>query len=336
MSSAVIGANVAQTHSALGAPTAGLGDRFTDNAGKGWLYVRANGAITGEGYVVIIDETYDAAQITTSNDALGDLIGVASVAFADNDYGWVQVSGPCNIRVSASCAANAPLNTTATAGQLDDDATAAALVIAGAVLTTSRGGSAGTAAGVLSNPYVVNDAAAGIAAAGVTSTVAELNYLDITTLGTGAASKAVVLDAGEDYTWPATGILTYGVLKDPAGTTLGATAAEINRAADVSARVQELTVSGAVTAGVQSVELNHATVVIAATIASSANHPGLFIAKDTSATGTEAHTLTLTSGTFNGTNNVATFNARDETLIVYFDSAGRGQVIANIGAVALS
>jgi len=43
---------------------------------------------------------------------------------------------------------------------------------------------------------------------GVTATAAELNYLDITTLGTGAASKAVVLDANGDYTWPA-GQLTF-------------------------------------------------------------------------------------------------------------------------------
>ncbi len=48
--------------------------------------------------------------------------------------------------------------------------------------------------------------------AGVTATTAELNYVDLATLGTGAASKAVVLDAGEDYTWPATGILTAGVV----------------------------------------------------------------------------------------------------------------------------
>lgn len=70
-----------------------------------------------------------------------------------------------------------------------------------------------------------------------TATSAELNYLDITTLGTGAASKAVVLDAGEDYTWPTTGVLTTGVLKDVAGTTLGATFAEINNACDVSTRL---------------------------------------------------------------------------------------------------
>jgi hypothetical protein len=117
---------------------------------------------------------------------------------------------------------------------------------------------------------------------------------------------------------------------------LTATAAKINNAADVSSRIQELTVSGAVVAGKQSVELNHATVAVAAVIANAANHPGLFIVKDTSATGTAAHTLTLTAGTFNGTNNVATLNARDEMLIVYFDSAGRGQVIANVGSVALS
>ena len=55
---------------------------------------------------------------------------------------------------------------------------------------------------------------------GATVTTAEINYLDITTLGTGAASKAVVLDTGDDYVWPAAGILTYGVLKDPAGSTL--------------------------------------------------------------------------------------------------------------------
>jgi hypothetical protein len=78
---------------------------------------------------------------------------------------------------------------------------------------------------------------------GVTATAAELNYNDITTLGTGAASKSVVLDAGEDYTWPAAGILTYGVLKDPAATTIVATGAEINRACDVSTRVVNATAS---------------------------------------------------------------------------------------------
>lgn len=119
---------------------------------------------------------------------------------------------------------------------------------------------------------------------------------------------------------------------------LTATDTEINNAADVSARVQEVlaTAGGTIAAGIQSVELNHATVIAAATIADAANHQGLFIVKDTSASGTAAHTLTLTSGTFNGTNNVATLNAPDEALVVYFDSAGNGTVVENVGGVALS
>lgn len=101
----------------------------------------------------------------------------------------------------------------------------------------------------------------------------------------------------------------------------------------VSENYQELTVTGAVTAGVQSVELNHASTVIAATMTPK---PGLFIVKDTSASGTAAHTLTLTTGTFDGTNTVATLNAPKEALVVYFDSALNGTIVENIGSVALS
>lgn len=61
-----------------------------------------------------------------------------------------------------------------------------------------------------------------LAGTAITASAAEINYLDIATLGTGAASKAVVLDAGDDYTWPATGVLNYG------GTGITATGAEIN------------------------------------------------------------------------------------------------------------
>jgi len=98
---------------------------------------------------------------------------------------------------------------------------------------------------------------------------------------------------------------------------------------------QELTASGAVTAGTDIIELNHASVVIAATMDALA-HPGLVIIRDTSASGTAAHTVTLSNGTFNGTNTIATLNAPGEALIVYFDSAGKGQIVENTGSVALS
>lgn len=99
-------------------------------------------------------------------------------------------------------------------------------------------------------------------------------------------------------------------------------------------RVLELTATGAIPAGTQIVELNHAATIIAATHTVVPNTT--LIIKDTSATGTIAHTVTLTGGTFNGTATIATLNARDEFLMVHFDSSGRGQVIANVGSVALS
>lgn len=99
---------------------------------------------------------------------------------------------------------------------------------------------------------------------------------------------------------------------------------------------QELTVSGAIDPTVETVELNHATVVVAATLNLATVRNKTMIFKDTSATGTAAHTVTVSGGTLNGTATIATFNARDEMLVVHFDSAGRGQVIANVGAVALS
>ena len=100
--------------------------------------------------------------------------------------------------------------------------------------------------------------------------------------------------------------------------------------------VQELTASGAVTAGVESVELNHASTVVAATIADASKHPGIFHLKDTSASGTAAHTCTITTGTWDGTNKVATLNAPKECLIVYFDKSGNGTILENVGSVALS
>jgi len=116
-----------------------------------------------------------------------------------------------------------------------------------------------------------------------------------------------------------------------------ATALEINQAADPDSRVQELTASGAVTAGVQSVELNHATVAVDATIATAVGHPGLLVIKNTSASGTAAHTVTLTAGTFNAANNnKVTLNAPDEFIAFYIDSAGSGEMLVNYGTVALS
>lgn len=133
-----------------------LGTVMKGTGDNEWMYVRAAGAITGAGYVVVIDPaaSFDAAMVTTTNGLRGLPVGVAGVAFADNEYGWVQIKGACVVRVAASCAANVEITTTATAGELDDAAGVGTKEILGATLTTARGGTAGTAAGYLSYPMV--------------------------------------------------------------------------------------------------------------------------------------------------------------------------------------
>lgn len=131
----------------------GLGDVVCDDAGNEYIYVQANGAITAND-VVVVTEAYQADQIDTTNSAgaLGDRVGVAAATFADDEYGWVQVKGTCTINVGTSAAANTKLNTTATAGRVDDDATAGAETIHGLYTTGAESGNA--AAGILIYPFI--------------------------------------------------------------------------------------------------------------------------------------------------------------------------------------
>ena len=133
-----------------------VGDVYVDSAGNGYTFIQAGGAITGAGFVVRFGVDGVATMLSTANDARGDRVGVALGAIASGEFAWVQTSGIfANVQVGASCAANARLNTTATAGQLDDDGTVGAMVIDHIVLTTARGGSAGTAPGVSANNIAV-------------------------------------------------------------------------------------------------------------------------------------------------------------------------------------
>ncbi len=86
-------------------------------------------------------------------------------------------------------------------------------------------------------------------------TAAELDFIDGAVAGTGAASKAVVLDSGEDFIWPATGQLTYGgtaITADGAELNImegvTATTAEVNMAADESANTEVVTTTNVLTA----------------------------------------------------------------------------------------
>ncbi|MDA3807422.1 MAG: hypothetical protein PF440_05830 [Thiomicrorhabdus sp.] len=120
---------------------------------------------------------------------------------------------------------------------------------------------------------------------------------------------------------------------DVANVVVRVSGTEQTEAAGINA--EELTASGAVTPGVNSIELNHATVAIAATIATLVAHEGLLNVKFTGA-GIESHTVTATVGTFDGTNNIMTLNAHDDSVVMWIDSAGNGLVLLNAGTVVLS
>ena len=147
-----IGANANLTHTEA---QFSVGDRATGKDGSIWQYVQANGAIAA-GDVVLLDEDWQADQLdlTNSASAFGQSVGVAAAAFADNEYGWVQVFGVCDaINCGSSCAANATVNSTSTAGRVDDDATAGSEDIDGLILTTAES-SGNTAPGLLNYPKV--------------------------------------------------------------------------------------------------------------------------------------------------------------------------------------
>jgi hypothetical protein len=127
-----------------------------DSDGKAYQFVRANGAIA-VGDVVAIDEVGDADQVTTTVSAPGTgqglPCGVAVVALADNEWGWVQRQGVvAAVNVGTSAAAHTVLNTTATVGRLDDDATAGSEVVEG--ITTTAAEASNSAAGIINWPYI--------------------------------------------------------------------------------------------------------------------------------------------------------------------------------------
>lgn len=106
--------------------------------------------------------------------------------------------------------------------------------------------------------------------------------------------------------------------------------------AGLNLATQELTATGAVNAATRVVFLNHATVVIAATLAAP-KAGDVLVVFNSSASGTAAHTVTLPTGvTWNGTNLIATLNAPGEALVCIAVSATRYAVLVNTGAVAFS
>lgn len=131
-----------------------VGDVVSDQAGREYMFVSASAAIAA-GDVVQLTAAHAAAGLTTAASPRGRRVGVAAGAIASGSFGWVQVKGVCAaINVLTLAAADVRLNTTATAGTLDDDGGAGSKQIEGVYLSAARGAGTGPAPGVLNYPFV--------------------------------------------------------------------------------------------------------------------------------------------------------------------------------------
>ncbi len=128
-----------------------LGTRFSDHLGREFMYVRANGAVTGQGYVCAVDTAYDATLVTSAiATTYSRFMGACATngAPADNDYMWICTIKPpgdteLGLYVLAACAADQQLYTSSTAGALDDTATSQTPIDDARLLTAQSTSTAG-------------------------------------------------------------------------------------------------------------------------------------------------------------------------------------------------
>lgn len=160
MAEATIGLSKDQVTGATAVPAFRLGTigGYDDptNGYQEFIYGRANGAVTAVGYVCVEETGFDFAMInvtktTPGTAGFGSRVGVAQAALADNEYGWFQIYGKGSVRTLGLAAKGTRLNTTATNGALDDDATAGSEAVFGIVLGTATGASEATNADAIIN-----------------------------------------------------------------------------------------------------------------------------------------------------------------------------------------
>ncbi len=131
-----------------------LGQTVKGEGGSEFIYVQF-AAATVRGDLVHLNGSHVATRLTTASSPLGARVGAAVVTSAATDeYGWVQIAGQAPVNVAASATANTRMNTTATAGRIDDDGTTGAKVVNNLVLPAANGGAAAVIEGTLSYPTV--------------------------------------------------------------------------------------------------------------------------------------------------------------------------------------
>jgi hypothetical protein len=113
-----------------------LGTQASAQDGTIFQYVQANGAISASD-LVTITQAGQCEKATIANAMLGQQLGVAQIAFADNEYGWVAVKGnPLSVNVSATSTLNVALYVGTTSGHVST--TAGSATLAGVAFLTAN------------------------------------------------------------------------------------------------------------------------------------------------------------------------------------------------------
>jgi hypothetical protein len=132
-----------------------LGTVASGPNGKTYRYVQSASAIAAYDVVHCPSDTNIAAGLTTALSAASEVIGVAPVAIASGEYGWVQTYGPTKVSVAGLAAKSVLLYSTTTAGRLDD-ATASNYQVTGIqILSTNPSSTATTMSAFVAFPKVL-------------------------------------------------------------------------------------------------------------------------------------------------------------------------------------
>jgi len=145
-----LGINVAAAGVTTPAFQVGMRTRLSD--GSEWIYIKASATCNQYDCVAIIDNA-TCQGMTSTIDLRGVAVGFAQQALTSGSYYWVLTSNPTppsapsgvpdstdnyKVRVAASCAVDAKLATTATAGTLDDTTAGTVARMDGIVITDTN------------------------------------------------------------------------------------------------------------------------------------------------------------------------------------------------------
>ena len=155
----VIGITPSETWASTDIPPFRPGQRGKDDDGNEYLFVRADSGGVTQYYAAVVTSTlFVVDMIDTTNSApgaqAGGIVCVPQVSIPASGYGWGLICGVGSVRTAASAAKGTLLNTTATAGQLNSDASSGAEVINGIALTVATGGAAASTVAYLTYPTV--------------------------------------------------------------------------------------------------------------------------------------------------------------------------------------